>query len=91
VLPQTRLLIAEGNYLLLDDHPWREIAGLLDDSWYVEVDDALRRERLARRHERFGRSRAEALAWVAGTDEPNARVIAASRGRARWIFRWDGA
>jgi pantothenate kinase len=91
VLPQTRLVIAEGNYLLLDDGPWREIAGLLDDSWYVEVDDALRRERLAQRHERFGRSRAEAEAWVAGTDEPNARLIAASRGRARWTFRWDGA
>ena len=91
VLPQTRLVIAEGNYLLLDDDPWREIAGLLDDSWYVEVDDALRRERLVQRHERFGRSRAEALAWVDGTDEPNARLIAASRGRARWTFRWDGA
>jgi pantothenate kinase len=91
VLPRTRLLIAEGNYLLLDDGPWREIAGLLDDAWYVEVDDALRVERLAQRHQRFGRSREEALAWVAGTDEPNARRIAASRGRAQWAFRWDGA
>ena len=87
----TRLLIAEGNYLLLDDDAWREIPGLLDDSWYVDVDAALRLERLARRHERFGRSRDEALAWVAGTDEPNARVIEAARARARWTFRWDGA
>ena len=87
----TRLLIAEGNYLLLDDDAWREIPGLLDDSWYVEVDAALRLERLVRRHERFGRSRDEALAWVAGTDEPNARVIEAARSRARWTFRWDGA
>lgn len=91
VHPHTRLLIAEGNYLLLADGPWREIAGLLDDAWYVDVDDALRIERLAQRHQRFGRSRDEALAWVAGTDEPNARLIAASRPRAQWTFRWDGA
>jgi pantothenate kinase len=88
VLPQTQLLIAEGNYLLLDDGPWREVAGLLDDCWYVDVDDSLRVDRLTRRHERFGRSRDDAAAWVAGTDEPNARVIEASRARASWTFRW---
>ena len=91
VQARTRLLIAEGNYLLLDDGPWREVAALLDDSWFIEVDPALRRERLTRRHERFGRSRAEAEAWVAGTDDPNARLVEASRPRARWAFLWDGA
>ena len=29
------------------------------------------------------------LAWVAGTDEPNARLIEASRARASFVFRWD--
>ena len=42
VLPQTQLVITEGNYLLLDDGPWAGAAPLLDEVWYVEVDDALR-------------------------------------------------
>lgn len=85
---EVRLVITEGNYLLLDDGPWREVAPLLDESWYVDVDDALRVDRLVARHERFGRSPADARAWVSGTDEPNARLIEASRGRASWAFRW---
>jgi pantothenate kinase len=89
VLPSTRLVITEGNYLLLDEPPWRELAALLDDAWYVEVDAALRRERLAARHVRFGRSAADAADWVANTDEPNASLIEASRARAAWTLRWD--
>lgn len=89
VLAETRLVITEGNYLLLDEGPWAAAAPLLDDVWYVDVDDALRHERLVRRHEQFGRSNAEALAWVAQTDEPNARRIAATRGRAQHVVRLD--
>jgi len=89
VLPETRLVITEGNYLLLDNGPWAGAASLLDEVWYVDVDDVLRRERLVRRHEQFGRSRAEALAWVEQTDEPNARRIAATRGRAQHVVRLD--
>ena len=87
VLPQTQLVITEGNYLLLQEGPWAGVAPLLDEAWYVEVDDALRVERLVRRHQQFGRSREEALAWVAQTDEPNARRIAATRERANRVIR----
>ncbi|MBS0449588.1 MAG: nucleoside/nucleotide kinase family protein [Proteobacteria bacterium] len=91
VLPQTRLVITEGNYLLLEDGPWRGVAALLDEVWYVDVDDGLRIDRLTQRHEQFGRSPEEARAWVAGTDEPNSRLIAATRARASMVFRWaDG-
>ncbi len=89
VFPRTRLVITEGNYLLLDTGPWRDVAALLDESWYVDVDDALRVDRLTKRHERFGRGAAEAAAWVAGTDEPNARVVEASRGRVDFLFEWE--
>ena len=76
------LVITEGNYLLLDDGPWRDVRPLLDEVWYVDVDDALRRERLVQRHMRFGRSLEAARDWVASTDEPNARRIALTRERA---------
>ncbi|MDM0114464.1 nucleoside/nucleotide kinase family protein [Variovorax sp. J22R133] len=85
----TQLVITEGNYLLLDSGPWAGIAGLLDDVWYVEVDDGLRTDRLAQRHEQFGRSRADALDWVARTDAPNAALIEGTRSRASYVFRWD--
>lgn len=90
VLPETRLVITEGNYLLLDDGGWQHVAPLLDDVWYVDVDDALRTDRLTRRHEQFGRSRQDAVDWVAGTDEPNARLVASTRSRARVVFGWNG-
>lgn len=87
--PQTKLIITEGNYLLLDHGPWSGVAALLDDVWYVDVDDGLRNARLQQRHEAFGRSAQAAQAWVDQTDEPNARLIAATRARARLVFRWD--
>ena len=83
------LVITEGNYLLLDQVPWAAVRGLLDEAWYVDMDERVRLERLVRRHEQFGRSPQAARDWVAGTDEPNARVIEATRGRADLQFRWD--
>ncbi|WP_085316697.1 nucleoside/nucleotide kinase family protein [Derxia lacustris] len=89
VPPQARLVITEGNYLLLDDGHWARVAALLDQRWYVEADPALRLERLAGRHRQFGRSQAAALDWIARTDEPNARLIETTRARADHVFRWD--
>ena len=89
VFARTQLVITEGNYLLLAEEPWAQVQGLLDEVWYVDVDDALRVERLTQRHMQFGRSADEAAAWVAATDEPNARLIETSRSRASFVFRWE--
>ena len=89
VFSRTQLIITEGNYLLLDEGPWAEVKGLLDEVWYVDIPDEVRVHRLTKRHEQFGRSAEDAVAWVANTDEPNARLIEASRTRASFIFRWD--
>ncbi len=89
VSPDTPLIVTEGNYLLLDRGHWAGVRAQLDAVWYVEVDDALRRERLLARHMRFGRSREDALAWIAQTDEPNAEMIAATRDRADRVLRID--
>jgi pantothenate kinase len=89
VLPETRLIITEGNYLLVDDDRWRDVAGLLDEVWYVTVNEHQRRDRLVQRHERFGRSHQSALDWVTFTDEPNARVVSATKSRANVVFRWN--
>lgn len=85
----TPLIITEGNYLLFDDGPWAEVRGVMDEVWYLEVDDAVRQQRLLARHMRFGRTRAQALAWMTLTDEPNARRIAQTRHRADMLVPWD--
>lgn len=89
VHPQTQLIVTEGNYLLLNEAPWSAVAPLLDACWYVDVDDALRRQRLVRRHEAFGRSPQAARDWEAATDQPNALRIAAGRHRADLIVPLD--
>jgi pantothenate kinase len=76
------LVVVEGNYLLLDDGDWARVRPLLDACWYVDLDDAVRVERLIARHVVHGRSPEAAAEWVLRSDEANARVIAASRARA---------
>ena len=73
-----RTVYVEGNYLLL----WDAVAALLDESWFLTLDDEVRRERLVARHIEFGKSPDDARSWVATVDEPNARVIVASASRA---------
>jgi pantothenate kinase len=89
VLPTTQLVITEGNYLLHDAGPWAGAAAMLDEVWYVDIDDAVREARLVRRHRQFGRSAEEARAWVESTDAPNARLIAATRARAHHLLPWS--
>ncbi|WP_341677936.1 nucleoside/nucleotide kinase family protein [Niveibacterium sp. SC-1] len=88
VPPEARLIITEGNYLLLDDAPWPQVRAQLDECWFVDVPDDLRIERLVARHRQFGRDEAAARGWVASVDEPNARRIEAARAHADLIFRW---
>lgn len=83
--PAVDLVITEGNYLLLDAEPWPAVRQRLDEVWYCEVDDDLRRQRLVARHIAFGKSPAEAEAWVDTVDEPNARLVGECRGRADMV------
>ena len=77
--PAVRLVITEGNYLLSATWPWPAIRELMAEVWYVELDDAVRRDRLVARHAAFGKSEPEARRWVTEVDEPNARQIASTR------------
>lgn len=88
IAAQTSLILTEGNYLLLDDQPWIQVREVVDEIWYLDVPDELRRERLLARHMRFGRSRAQALDWMAHTDEPNAVRIARTRQQAHLCVTW---
>jgi pantothenate kinase len=84
IFAKAKLLIAEGNYLALDQGGWSHVAELLDEIWYVEVDASLRLERLIARHMQFGRTQQAAQAWAQTTDEPNARLIESTLGRVHY-------
>lgn len=85
-----RIVIVEGNYLLHDADGWGPVAAMLDEAWYLNPPQELRRERLTRRHEQFGRSRTDAQQWVADVDERNAELIAQSIARADLILTgWE--
>lgn len=82
-VPRTaRLVVTEGNYLLLDDGDWARVRPRLDEVWFCEIDEAERVRRLVARHEEFGKDHDEAVAWVLGTDQRNAGLVAATRPRA---------
>ncbi len=74
-----RVVITEGNYLLLPDPVWARARSHLDAVWFYDLAEDLRRERLLNRHIRFGKSPAEAVAWVDGPDQRNADLIASTR------------
>jgi pantothenate kinase len=82
VLPSHRLVVTEGNYLLLDVPVWREVRAELTECWFLRGDEDLRRDRLVERHLQHGRDREAAVAWMERTDEPNAILIDATADRA---------
>ena len=89
IAPSARLVLTEGNYLLLPDGGWEHVRPLLAEVWFVDVDDDLRRARLVQRHEEFGKSPDEARAWVERSDEANASLVTATRDAADVVARLD--
>lgn len=82
VPPAARLVVTEGNYLLLGTGAWARVRPLLDEVWFCAADEERRVGRLIARHERFGKSHEEAVAWVERSDERNAELVEATRDRA---------
>lgn len=76
--PATRVVISEGNYLLLPEEPWRRVRAHFDEVWFCRGDDAVRVERLIARHVRFGRTPDEAREWVLRSDEANSALVTAT-------------
>jgi pantothenate kinase len=82
VLPEHRVVLTEGNYLLLDAPGWRDVRAELTECWFLVGDEDERRRRLVARHVAHGRTPEAAEAWVATTDDPNARLVGSTREAA---------
>ncbi len=88
-----RLVVTEGNYLLLDDYGaagWSAVRECLDAAWYLDAPVEQLRERLLQRHIRGGKSETFAREKVARSDLMNVELVAETRGRADLVLRSDG-
>ncbi len=85
VTKETKFVITEGNYLLHNQDGWQEVAPVLTESWYVQVDDKLRLERLVNRHIKYGKEPKFAHDWAHGTDERNAQLVEGTKPRSSVI------
>ncbi len=73
------VIIVEGNYLMFDETPWRELAPLWDLTIRWEIALPQLRARLIQRWLSLNHSRTNAIRKVEGNDIPNAeRVINAA-------------
>jgi len=79
---ESKVVDIEGNYLFSEAHNWDAIYPLLDHTWFIEIDDEIRVQRLIARHVRYGKTLEEAEAWSQGSDETNARFIGLTAHRA---------
>jgi pantothenate kinase len=84
---ESKVIVVEGNYLFSTEHNWDGIFPLLDHTWFIEIDDEVRIERLIARHIRYGKTPAEAENWSRGSDETNARFIKLTAHRASNIIK----
>ena len=91
VFPTATTIITEGNYLLLDRPGWELVRSQCTEIWFCEQYNDLRIQRLIQRHIQFGKSPAEAEAWVHTVDEKNARLIQATKAHADLVVTLEEA
>ncbi len=68
---QVKFIIAEGNYLLLDEQPWTELAECFDLTVFLEVPRAELHRRLLQRWLDLDYPTERAEHWISSNDMPN--------------------
>lgn len=89
--PDVRLVVVEGNYLLLEEEPWIRARRLLDEVWYLDVGIELCMQRVRERHIRGGCTVEQAEKKITQNDRLNAEAIAATRLRADRVIAGEAA
>lgn len=83
------ILLIEGNWLLLDEEPWRGLRPLADYSVRIDAPAAFLRDRLIARKVQGGLSEAEATAFCEASDARNVERFAAHAGAADEVWRME--
>ncbi len=75
--PTDKIVLVEGNYLLLNANPWRRLQeDVFDEKWFLDVSVQESNRRVAKRHMKMGLSEAQAWQRVMTNDGINAELIA---------------
>jgi pantothenate kinase len=89
VTPDDQFLVVEGNYLLLDENPWTALGDYFDMTVFLDVPEAELERRLIQRWLDYGKTEAEAVAWIASNDLPNALRVTRGSRTADAVIRWQ--
>lgn len=77
VTPDQKIVVTEGNYLLLDEAPWSDLQPLFDLTVSISVPAEVIEERILDRWRTHGFSTEEARARFTENDQPNAAYVLA--------------
>ncbi|KAL5561797.1 hypothetical protein UlMin_031544 [Ulmus minor] len=84
---QHKVVIVEGNYLLLEDGTWKEISSVFDQKWFIEIDIDKSMERVLKRHISTGKPPDVAKWRIDYNDRPNAELIMKSKKNADLVIK----
>ncbi len=84
-----RILVTEGNYLLLNENPWIDLADFFDLTVFIDVPEAELDRRLLDRWAFYGKTPEAARAWIDGNDMPNIRRVILGSRQADITVRWN--
>lgn len=84
---EARLIVTEGNYLLLDDEPWPSLRGYFDIAVLIVTDMPTLEARNRQRWVDIGMNEAGIKAKLEDNDMPNARLIYDRSTEPDWIVR----
>lgn len=84
----SRIVITEGNYLLLRQPPWHDVSSLLNVSGWIDCPIEVAHRRLIARHTKGGRDIVSAEQHYQRTDFPNAQLAIECSTPADLQFSW---
>ncbi len=87
----TRIVVVEGNYLLLDEPGWRDLSPLFDVSVKLVADESVLEARLTQRWKGYGYEGEAMVAKMEGNDLPNMRLVVRNSLPADYEIRSDAA
>jgi pantothenate kinase len=82
----SRIILVEGNYLLLDEQPWDRLRQLFDYTIFISVPEDELERRLLARIQSHGFDAAHARHWIDSNDLPNIRLVNSKSTRADLIL-----
>lgn len=85
--PSCQIILVEGLYILYREAAWAGLAGLWDETWYLDTPLELAQTRLVQRHQQAWEvSYVVALERVLSSDAKNAALVASLRDQADYLI-----